>query len=178
MESKIMFPEVRDGETFELAGLQFIKFPDEDGMTPVVAKDILFDSSFGDSNNLAASTVLKRLTEEFLPMVENAVGKENLCLIRTDLTTLDGLKPYEDLESFVSLPTLDFYRKHVEIFDRHNPRKWWWLATPESAKPHDDLLWTLCVAPSGRIYCGSCSDDIGVRPFCILKSSIFESCEE
>lgn len=178
MEIKIMFPGVRDGETFELAGMQFVKFPDEGGMTPVMVKDILFDSAFGDNNNLATSTVLRRLTKEFLPMVEKAVGKENLCLIRTDLTTLDGLKPYEDLESFVSLPTLGFYRKHVEIFDRHNPRKWWWLATPESANPHDSPNWTLCVSPFGRINRDIFNFRIGVRPFCILKSSIFESCEE
>lgn len=29
-----IFPGVKDGETFNLAGIEFIKFPSVDGMTP------------------------------------------------------------------------------------------------------------------------------------------------
>ena len=94
-------------------------------------------------------------------------------------TTLDGLKPYPELESMVSLPTLEFYRKHVEIFDRYKQDAWWWLATPESAQPHDAPRWVLCVSPSGRINRGSCNFGVfGVRPFLALKSHIFGSFEK
>ena len=178
MEQNAMFYDVKDGELFELAGIQFIKFPDENGVTPVVAKDIQFVSSFGANNNLTESRVLRRMEEEWLPKVVQAVGEENLCETCTDLTTLDGLKPYGPLRSQVSLPTLEFYRKHVEIFDRYKPNRWWWLATPESALPHYDPDWTLCVAPSGYIYRYHFLNDIGVRPFLALKSSIFGSSEE
>ena len=176
MESKCLFPGVKDGEVFQLGGIEFIKFPDENGVTPVVPKDIQFFSAFGENNNLAESKILRRLQEEWLPKVAEAIGEENLCQIHTDLTTLDGLKPYPELESQVSLPTLEFYRKHVEIFDRYKPDNWWWLATPESAQPHDAPRWILCVAPSGFV-----SFNIGVRgvrPFLALKSSIFKSSEE
>lgn len=178
MENKILFPGVKDGGTFEVSGIEFIKFPDENGVTPVVAKDIQFFSAFGQNNNLKKSKVLQKLQEEWLPDVINAVGAENLCVIKTDLTTLDGLKPYGELESLVSLPTLEFYRKHVEVFDRYKVENWWWLATPESAMPHSNLVWTLCVSPSGRISNGNYCVGSGVRPFLALKSSIFGSCEE
>lgn len=169
----------RDGETFTIGGMEFIKFPSKDGQTPVVMKDIAFRSRFGDNNDLRCSTVLKRMQEEILPKVIDAVGKENLCTIRTDQTTLDGLKPYGIMESLISLPTLDFYRANVEIFDKHNSKKWWWLATPESAQPHSEPWWILCVSPSGCISnVNYYYIDIGVRPFCIFDSSIFESCEE
>lgn len=177
MENKSLFPGVKDGEVFQLGGIDFIKFPDENGVTPVVAKDIQFFSTFGENNNLTESKILRHLQEEWLPKVAEAVGEENLCQIRTDLTTLDGLKPYPELESQVSLPTLEFYRKHVEIFDRYKPDSWWWLATPESARPHDAPRWILCVAPSGNFNYG-CFHDNGVRPFLALKSSIFGSSEE
>ena len=177
MDCKIMLPKVSDGDTFELAGFQFVKFPEHDGMTPIVLKDILFDCKFGADNNFATSEILRRLTAEFMPDVETAVGKENLCLMRTDLTSLDGLKPYEDLESFVSLPTLDFYRTNVGIFDRYNPGAWWWLATPETARPHSSPDFTLCVSPSGYVFNVSFYGRIGVRPLLALKSSIFGSCE-
>lgn len=179
VHNKVLFPGVRDGETFKVGKFEFIKFPSTNGMTPVVMKDIAFRSRFGDNNDLTCSTVLKRMQEDILPQIIDAVGEENVLTFKTDLTTLDGLKPYDALESKISLPTMDFYRANVEIFDKHNPKCWWWLATPESAKPHYDSTWVLCVSPSGRInYLRYNYRDRGVRPFLVFKSSIFESSEE
>lgn len=173
----VRYPGIQDGEVFQIAGIDFIKFPSKNGETPIVAKNILFNSVFGGNNDLRASKVLKRLQEEVLPKIIGAIGEENLCTVKTDLTTLDGLKPYGVMESLISLPTMDFYRENVEIFDNHKVNGWWWLATPESAKPHYDPTWVLCVSPSGDIYYGHYYGDFGVRPFLILKSSIFESSE-
>ena len=168
----------QDGETFTIGGMEFIKFPSKNGQTPVVMKEIAFNSRFGDDNDLRTSAVLKRMQEEILPRIIETIGDENLCTIRTDLTTLDGLKPYGVMESKISLVTLDFYRANVEIFDKYKPDDWWWLATPESAQPHDKPWWILCVSPSGYYFHYYYFIDIGVRPFCIFDSSIFESCEE
>lgn len=174
----ILIPNIADGETFTVAGMEFIKFPSVDGKTPVVMKSIVSQSRFGDNNDLRSSTVLERMKEEILPKIIAAVGEENVCTFDTDLTTLDGLKPYGVMESRISLPTLDFYRANVEIFDKYNPGLWWWLATPESAKPHDAPNWILCVSPSGCISNYRCNfNGYGGRPFLIFKSSIFESSE-
>lgn len=177
--SKAYFPNVKDGDTFEISSIEFIKFPDMGGVTPVVTKNILYRSRFGNSNNLAESDLLKKLESDFLPAIAAAIGEENIATIKTDLTTLDGLKPYGVMESRISLPTLAFYRNNVDIFDKHKVGVWWWLATPESAQPHSDPSWVVCVSPSGRICCGGyCSGVIGVRPFLLFKSSIFGSSEE
>lgn len=174
-----IFPGVKDGETFNLAGIEFIKFSSVNGQTPVVTRDVLFRSIFGNNNDLRQSTVLKKLKAEYLPKIIEAIGEENLCTIHTDLTTLDGLNAYGVMESKISLPTMDFYRANVDIFDKYNPGTWWWLATPESAQPHYGPWYTLCVSPSGCIYFDRyCNGDYGVRPFLILKSSIFGSSEE
>ena len=119
------------------------------------------------------------MEKEILPKIIEAVGEENILTFKTDLTALDGLKPYTDLESKISLPTLDFYRANVEIFDKHNPGTWWWLATPESAQPHCDPNWIVCVSPSGCVGGGLCGGGgvVGVRPFLIFHTSIFESSE-
>ena len=175
---KPLFPGVKDGETFKVAGIEFIKFPNVNGQTPVVARDIIFNSRFGSNNDLRQSDVLKKLEAEYLPKIIKAVGAENLCTIKTDLTTLDGLNPYGTMESLISLPTLDFYRANVSIFDKYNPIRWWWLATPESVPPHSDPCWILCVSPSGYVNNDlSFNSGFGVRPFCIFESSIFESSE-
>lgn len=175
---KPLFSGVKDGETFTVAGIEFIKFPSVDGQTPVVAKDILFRSRFGNNNDLRQSNVMKKLEVECLPKIIEAIGEENLCTIHTDLTTLDGLRPYGTMESLVSLPTLDFYRANADIFGKYKPSAWWWLATPESAQPNDSPYWILCDSPSGGIGNDGYGDDIGVRPFYIFKSSIFKSSED
>ena len=173
---EISYPGVQDGEAFQLAGIEFIKFPSKEGQTVIMAKDPVFRSTFGNNNDLRSSNVLKKLEKDILPKIIAAVGEDNLCTVKTDLTTLDGLKPYGVMESLISIPTLDFYRENVEIFDRYKVKEWWWLATPESAKPHCDPVWVLCVSPSGYVYYDF-YNDYAVRPILILKSSIFESSE-
>lgn len=179
VHNEALFPGTKDGETFTVAGMEFIKFPDVNGKTPGVMKSIAFRSQFGNNNDLRSSTVLEKMEKDILPRIIEAVGEENVLAFKTDLTALDGLKPYGEMESQISLPTLDFYRANVEIFDKHNPETWWWLATPESAHPHYDPVWVTCVSPSGNIRYNVCNfDNCGVRPFLIFNSSIFGSSEE
>lgn len=178
MEKNVCIPGTKDGETFNLAGYEFIKFPSVNGETPIVMRDYAFISRFGGNNDLRSSDVLRRMQEEILPKIIEAVGEENVCTFKTDLTTLDGLKPYGVMESKISLPTIDFYRANGEIFNKYKPSRWCWLATPESAQPNDDPWWTLCVSPSGDVDIGRCNCDFGVRPILVLKSSIFDSFED
>lgn len=172
-------PYVKDGDVFSIGGVEFIKFPERNGMVPAVARNIVFRSRFGSTNDLRASDVIGKLEKNFLPKIIAAIGEENLCAFKTDLKTLDGLTPYDPMEAKVSLPTFDFYRENVEIFDKYPVGEWWWLATPESTQPHCSPEWVSCVASSGYIYgsyYGDCSS--GVRPFLSFNSSIFESCSE
>ena len=174
---KVLFLNVPDGGVFKIGATDYIKFPSVNGQTPIVARDILFTSRMGNNNDFRASIILKNLQEEYLPEIIEVVGEENVLTFKTDLTALDGLKPYEDLESQVSLPTFDFYRANVKIFDQYPVDEWWWTATPESAQPHCRPAWTVCVSPSGSILIDRCNFGSGVRPFYILKSGIFGSCE-
>ena len=178
-EQKIRFYGVNDGETFSVAGFELIKFPADEQGTPVVFRDNAFFSRFGRNNNLKESDVLERMQEEILPKIIEAIGEENVLTFKTDLTALDGLNPYGELESKISLCTLDFYRKNVGIFDQRKVDRYWWLATPFSARPHDNDDWVECVSPSGYVNHYDFSiDNGGARPFCIFNSSIFGSCEE
>lgn len=169
---------IQTENTFSIAGIEFIKFSDSDGITTAVAKEPMFNSKFGENNNFAESDVLKKLEEEVLPKIADAIGIENICDITTDLTTLDGLKNYGEITSKISLPTLDFYRANVHIFDKYNPGRWWWLATADSAKPHYDPLWASCVSPFGGLDYVHYNFGFGVRPILRFLSSIFVSCEE
>ena len=171
--------EVGIGDIFKIAGFEFIKFYEADGNTVAVAKDCWFESKFGANNNFAESKILKKLKEEYLPKLEEAIGADNIIEHEVDLLSLDGSDKWGKIKSKISLPTFDFYRKNVKIFDKNNPKKWWWLSTPETTSEHignDD--WVTCASSLGGIGYFDSYCNIGVRPFCIFSSCISISFEE
>ena len=177
MKTTRTLAEIAIGELFEVAGIEFIKFADENGQTVAVAKDSLFNSRFGGNNNFAESTIKRRLESETLSALEKAIGAENIIEHEVDLLSLDGDDKWGKVKCKISVPTFDFYRHNVKIFDKHKLDSWWWTATPDTTSAHYNDSWTVCVSPRG-IDCSSCSNDVGVRPFLIFNSSIFVSCEE
>lgn len=171
--------EVKAGEVFSVAGIDFIKFYDEDGKTVAVAKNSLGDYRFGSNNNFAESEIKEMLEKEVLPKIEAEIGVENIVEHEVDLLSLDGSDKWGKINCKISMPTFDFYRKHVKIFDKHKLNDWWWLATPDSTSDHSNDSWVSSVSPSGDVnYDGSDYYDLGVRPFLIFVSSISISCEE
>lgn len=170
--------KVEIGKTFTVADIEFIKFSDKDGITVAVAKDCLYDSEFGKNNNFAESDVLDRLNKEFLPKIEAEVGAENIKEFKLDLTSLDGLDTYGKITTRIGLPTFDFYRQNVRIFDMYKIDDWWWTATPDTTKEHRNDYWVTCVSPGGDFDGNGCNISIGVRPFLHFVSSISVSCEE
>ena len=173
MKTTKTLAEIANGELFEVAGIEFIKFADENGQTVAVAKDTLYNSQFGnDNNNFAESIIKSRLEKEILPKIEKEIGAENIVEHEVDLLSLDGDDKWGKIKCKISIPTFDFYRRNVKIFDKYNPNQWWWLATPDTTSAHYNDVWVSCVAPRGGINDGSCNGNFGVRPFIIFASSI------
>ena len=170
--------EVKNGKTFSIAGIEFIKFFDEEGFTAVVSKDAVFNCEFGKNNNFAESYILKRLREEVLSKLEAEVGEENIKEFELDLISLDGLDTYGKIKTKIGLPTFNFYRSNVKIFDEYKLNDWWWTATPDTTKEHYNDYWITCVSPNGGIYSDGYFIDNAVRPFLFFVSSISVSCEE
>ena len=93
-----------------------------------------------------------------------------------DLTADDGLKDYGTINTKMSLLTAQMYREYVYTIDKYKIKKWWWLVTPYSTPTHEDSIWVKCVSPGGFVGDGECNYGIYcVRPFCIVKSCIFEN---
>ena len=164
------------GKTAKLGEFEVIVLEHGAETTAVILKGLYKESEeFGKNNNFDGSYADKHC-KEFEKKLAKIIGSENIIEHKVDLTADDGLKCYGTIRRKVSLLTTDLYRRYVEILDEHKLDAWWWLATPHSTPKHCDYNWVKCVAPSGGIcddYYFNCS--IGVRPFCILKSSIFVS---
>ena len=174
----MMLSEIKNGNTFNIGNYKLIKFSDNDGKSIVVFADTVFDERFGDDNNFSKSKILKRLNDEILPEIIKVVGEDNVLEFETDLTSLDGLKTHGTMKSKISIPTFDFYRNNVHIFDEYKIPKYWWLATPDTTSEHYNNRWIVCVSPVGIMNIDYYYDDYGVRPILIFNSSISVSCEE
>lgn len=166
--------EVAIGDIFKVADIEFIKFTEENGIVQAVARSPMLHTEFDDqTSNFAQSSLLHRLETEILPRIEAAVGSENVLEFTTDLISLDGLDDYGTMKSKISLPTFDFYRKHVRIFDTHKVYCWWWLSTPESVPTHDLNCYVSCVDQYRKLVGSWCQSKCGVRPIVNFVSSIF-----
>ena len=171
----IQLSEIAVGDTFKIGEHEFIVLTQSGDTTEVIRKDLLPNQEFGDTNNFDGSDV-GETCYKFAAEIAAIIGGENIIEHTVDLTSDDGLKDYGTIKSRCSLLTADMYRFYVEILDKFKPDRWWWLATPFSTKRHEGDSWVKCVSPSGFIDRNLCNiGHDGVRPFCILKSTIFVS---
>ena len=167
--------EVAVGDTVKIVDCEMIVLEHTEEGTVLISKDMIEkEAEFGDSNNYEGSNA-DELCQEFAEMLRCCVGAENMVTFDVDLTSDDGLKDYGVIQRKAALLTADQYRKYVQILDRYKPDEWWWLATPHSTATHENADWVKCVSPAGDINYNCYNNLYGVRPFCILKSSIFVS---
>jgi hypothetical protein len=163
------------GKTFFIGETQFIVLGQYDEETAVITKNVLKKMAFGESNNFDGSAV-DAYCKEFAGALAQQIGERNIVEHTVDLTSDDGLKDYGAVTRKVSLLTAEMYRSCVDVLDQYKTDCWWWLATPFSTLRHENADWAKCVSPAGVIGRDSFSRGYrGVRPFCILNSSILVS---
>ena len=175
VDDKVTLGSIPEGETGKIGDYEVIVLNHNADSTEILFKDLIHDSEkFGNNNNFEDSNV-DDLCDVFYEVVAGLVGEDAFVKHTVDLTSDDGLKDYDKVERMMSLLTTEQYRQYVDILDNHNPRKWWWLATPHSTDRHENSSWVKCVSPSGDVNDVFYDCDFGVRPFCILKSDILVS---
>ena len=164
------------GSTVKIGPIEMVVLDQQEGQTALIFKGMYGENSmFGEENNDYGGSYVDEKCQEFAQELSEIVGWDNIMLHAVDLTSDDGLDDYGVVERRASLITADMYRKFVKILDTCNPKRWWWLATPHSTKRHENDAWAKCVSPAGLICNGYYNGVGGVRPFCILKSTIFVS---
>lgn len=162
------------GDEFELADVNW-KILDITDAGYMCIGDSLGDKIFdNNSNNWNKSSLRTYLNGELYEKISKKIGKDNIVSFKRDLLSLDGLEEYGESYDFVSLLTVDEYRKYRKHIP--NTDEWWWLITPWSTHCNDCDIYTTVVSPSGCIgHYDRCHGSRGVRPVCIFSSSIFES---
>lgn len=176
LKEKYQKPEI--GKTIEVAGIKWLVLDKLEKGYLVISDEFYgksreFDT---DCNNWDSSDLRQELNTELRRKIEEAVGEGGLLKFTRDLLSMDGQTEYGSCEDYVSLISVDEYRKYRKLLP--NTGEWWWTLTPDSTKCNDDTSYIRVVSPSGRIRYYIFYSSRGVRPVCIFSSSIFESYEE
>ena len=82
----------------------------------------------------------------------------------------DGSNKNDYVEDFVSILTTEEYRRYRELIPAYED--WWWAASAVTVLDEDYSRSVCYVSSSGAVDWGDCECTGGVRPFCILNSSI------
>ena len=162
-------------ESISIAGITWSKFAeDSEGNAYMLADEKICDMEFGENNDWRESPVRKKLYEELYMKIVDELVADAIVPIQTDLFSHDGLRDYGKCEDMVSLLTYDLYRNNRENIKKLD--EWFWTCTPDSTPSGCSSGLVRCVGSDGSVGCGWCGRSGAVRPFFILKSSIFVSC--
>lgn len=176
LKKKYQKPEV--GETITVAGITW-RVLDKLEKGYLVISDGFYgeDRKFdGSCNNWKCSDLRKELNTDLKDKIEDELGKGALVGFERDLLSMDGQTEYGTCKDLVSLISVDEYRKYRKFLPSTD--RYWWTITPDSTPCNNDSTCLRVVSPGGCIYYDYYYGSIGVRPFCIFSSSIFESEED
>lgn len=176
-ENKVQLSELEPGEVFKIGEHDFIVLEPGFTHTKVISKDfmaedVLFDKGTRDYNE---SNLKKVIEEEIQPIIEEAVGEENIVEHIVKLTSIDMQRELDDCKCKVRPITFDEVREYNNLIVDEDLDDWWWTCTPWSTGERGWKYQIAVVSPSGDFGYGNCNDYGGVRPVCILKSNIFVS---
>lgn len=143
------------------------------GNACIFKKSSLKEMKFGKDNNYNGSDIDKYLCDTYLPELERKFGKENIVEHEVDLFSLDGEDDYGKIKRKVSILTFDLYRYNKKAIKKYI-NNWFWLCTPNSTPSGCSSGNVRCVVSDGCVSCGWYGGCIAVRPFLILKDSVFE----
>lgn len=147
-------------------------YREENGNAGILSKKSVKEMKFGNDNNYNGSNVDKYLCDTYLSEVERKFGKENIVEHEVNLLSLDGEDDYGVIKRKVSIPTLDVYRHNKKVIKKYID-KWFWLATSDNTSSGCGSGGVRYVDDDGRVGY-SWYDLVGsVRPFLILKDSVF-----
>lgn len=139
--------------------------------TALLDADKIDERAFDDDDgDYETSDVRKYLNDKYYKELCAAVGKDNVIKHKVNLEADDGTNKGAFCEDFVSLITTTNYRRYREHISAAGYP--WWTATRVTMADKNYSRGVCCVRSRGVLGWFGCVYRYGVRPFCILNSSI------
>lgn len=165
--------DFKPGETVKLGKREYIILGHGAETTAVVTKDISKEMEFGKSWDYSKSYVRDYCNGDFYNELAEVVGKNNIVPHRVNLTCDNGSNKGVTCKDNVSILTTENYRRYREYLPALG--KPCWTATGVTTLDKDYARGVCCVGSGGILGWSGCGYACGVRPFCILNSSILVS---
>lgn len=169
---KTRLGDAKPGEVVKIGDREYIVLEHDDNKTLVITKEFVTKMSFGNSSDYKKSEVRKYVTETFYAELCNVVGKENIYSHKVNLMCDDGSNKNDYVEDFVSILTTEEYRRYRELIPAYGD--WWWTASATTVLGENYFRGVCYVSSHGIVNWAVCGrgHTCGVRPFCVLNSSI------
>lgn len=163
--------DVKVGSTIIIGEREYVVLEHSAGTTAVITKESVKAMAFGKDGDYTKSDVRTYCNGEFYNELCNAVGKDNIIPHGVSLMADDGTGKRKIMQDNVSILTTDLYRRYRAFLPSYGD--WWWTATRVS---DDDSIgcshFVRCVNSIGILCWDGCGFSYGIRPFCILNSSL------
>lgn len=168
--------DAKPGEVVKIGDREWVILEQLSEGTAVITKDFIETMRFGNSSDWRVSLTREKLNKEFIKELITAIGELGVVEIERDLISLDGLDDYGTCKDRVSLLTATEYAKYHKVLGlKSSYPDWWSLITPYSAPSNGYHSSVCCVDCDGTVNWGNYDFTVGVRPFCVLDSSILVS---
>lgn len=172
-ENKKKLGDMKPGSVVKLGEREYIVLGHGAETTAVITKEFATEMAFGSNNDYRKSDVRSYCNGKFYKELAKAVGAENIVQHTVKLTADDGTNKGVICKDNVSILTTELYRRYREYLPAYG--NWWWTATPVNSDDSDYARNVCCVRSNGILSWRDCGYCVGVRPFCILNSSILIS---
>lgn len=165
--------ECAPGDTFNANGVEMIVLNvSEDGEEVFCITKDLYKKNvvFGDNTQYEGSNA-EKVVKEFEQHIIQCFGEESLVEHTTKIVTVDG----QEVGSYTGkarLMTFDEARAYNSLIVNKDLPDWWWLLCPWSTPDRGWEYSIACAAPGGNFSRNNYLSNDGVRPVCILESSI------
>ena len=176
-DKKVELATLNPGEVFKIGEHDFIVLKQQQDQTMVISKEFMAtDKQFDeDTKDYNKSSLKKFIETNVQPVIEAAVGTENLIEHEVDLISVDMQHEFATCKCKVRPVTFDEAREFNDLLVNEELDGYYWTCTPWSTEKRGWKYSVAVVSPSGNVDYNICSNGYGVRPFCILKSNIFVS---
>ena len=179
-QSKVQLSTLNPGDVFKIGEHDFIVLTQYREETAVISKGFMAENvKFDDDSRNYKESNLKKVIENLIqPVIEKEVGSKNLIEHEVDLTSVDMQDELGRDRCKVRPITFDEARQYNDLLVNKNLKALWWTCTPWSTEDRGWKYSISVVAPTGDVNYDRCYSCLGVRPFCIFSSAIFESEEK
>lgn len=164
---------VKPGDTVIIGEREYIVLGHGEETTAIIAKKPTKSMAFGKDGDYAKSDVRTYCNGDFYKELCKAVGKHNIIPHTVNLVADDGSNKGVIVKDNVSILTNDLYRRYRELLPWIGSS--WWTATRVTTLNKDYACCVCIVSSHGFLDWNRCVYSFGVRPFCVLNSSVLVS---